>query len=408
MSTVLEPTAGEIDLVKTFDHYHPDIGLDGSPSGFIEALRDQFARGSKVLRSDKYDGFWVVGGHAECVEILGNVEAFSNEGNIFPKYATGDALLMMAEQDDPDHAKYRQMVAGPFTPMRARAIAQQVRVQANALIDKFINEREVNITEVFANELPGRITAAFLGLPEDHGPMYRDWVTTMARGHLEDPEGAKVKLKAMEQYVMDLVQERRANPGGTDVFSMIIDAQYEGQHLNDWELLSFFVILLIGGLENTSRTISACVWRLSWDLDLRRRVLADPSLIAGMIEEVMRLYTGPAPCRLITQDIEFHGVRMKKGETVMMLSAVANRDPRVFDRPDFLIPERSPNPHLSLGQGIHRCLGAHIVRVQVKVAMEEFLKRIPEFSFDRRPGKLLEWEGGQAAGFTSVPIILGS
>ncbi|WP_176079800.1 cytochrome P450 [Paraburkholderia tropica] len=406
MTTIADTAVGEKDLVRAFDHYNVRIDIDGSPSTYIEAIRDQFAAGSKVLRSEKYDGFWVVGGHPECLEILQNVEVFSNEGNIFPKYETGGALLMMAEQDDPDHAKYRQMVSGPFTPLRARAIAQQVKHQANALIDTFVGKGEVNATTVFANELPGRITAAFLGLPEDHGPMYRDWVTTMARGHVDDPEGAKVKMKAMADYVQNIVDERRKNPGGTDVFSNIINTEYDGQLLSDGELLSFFVILLIGGLENTSRTISASVWRLAWDLDLRRRVLANPSLIPGMVEEIMRLYTGPAPCRLIKQDIEFHGVKMKEGETVMTLSSVANRDPRVFDRPDFLIPERTSNPHLSLGHGIHRCLGAHIVRVQVKAALEEFLKRIPNFTLDRGEGKQLEWEGGQAAGFTSVPIIV--
>ncbi|GAA3790692.1 cytochrome P450 [Streptomyces phyllanthi] len=403
MTTGAENATG--DIFKDFDHYNPHIGPDGSPSDYIEAIRNQVAAGQRIGRSEMYGGFWVAGGYAECQDILKDTKTFSNKGNIFPKYETGDAILMMAEQDDPDHRKYRQMVAGPFNPMRARALTDQVREHANRLIDRFIGQGEVNVSQGLANELPGQFTAAFLGLPAEDGDMYRDWVEAMARGHLTDPEGAKRKVADMTAYVQNVIDERRRKPGGTDVFSTIIDTEFEGERLTDWELLSFFTILLIGGLENTSRIISGSIWRLSWDLDLRRRLLAKPSLVAGAVEEIMRLYTGPAPCRLVTEDIEFHGIAMKKGDTVMTLSGVANRDPEVFPNPDYLIPDRSPNPHLSLGQGVHRCLGAHLVRVEAKVAVEEFLKRVPEFQLDKREGKEVTWEGGQAAGFTSVPIV---
>jgi cytochrome P450 len=173
--------------------------------------------------------------------------------------------------------------------------------------------------------------------------------------------------------------------------------------LNHEELLGFCTVLLLGGIDNTSKLIATSLWRLAWDIELRHRLTRDRKLIPMAIDEFLRYYSPASVGRLAREHATVAGVAMKRGQYLMLMAPIANRDPRVVPYPDTFIADRSPNKHLGLGAAVHRCLGTHVLRVEAKIVLEEFLTRIPEFELDRT--RASRWTSGQVAGMGSVPFV---
>lgn len=218
-----------------------------------------------------------------------------------------------------------------------------------------------------------------------------------------DPERSQILTKEMREHADGLIDERRAHPDGDDMLSLLIRAELDGEPLTHEDLLGFFTILLLAGIDNSTKFLATTFWRLAWDIDLRRRLVAQPGLLPSAIDELLRYY-GPAMVgRKVTQKVTIGDVTMHPGQFAMMWLAVNNRDRKAFPYPDTLIPERSPNRHLSLGHGIHRCLGLHLIRLEATVVLTETLRRIPMFELD--PDEEPEWTKGQVSGFDKVPIV---
>ncbi|MEV5302655.1 MULTISPECIES: cytochrome P450 [Amycolatopsis methanolica group] len=392
--------AGE-SLMATADHYNTPLGPDGSPFAYYEALRDEAER-TPVAWSQAYGGHWVVGGYQQTVEIMQNTTAFSNKGVTFPRYETGEFELMLAAQDDPVHKNYRKLVAAPFSPAKTAEFGPQLRATANDLIDTRIGLGEGDAASWFANEIPGRLTAIILGLPPEDGELYRKWMWAITHYFVSEPEKAAATFGEMVEHARQLIDERRRNPGD-DIMSLVVHAEVDGDRLSDDDLVGFFTVLLIGGIDNTARFLSTALWRLAWDVELRRRLIANPDLLPTAVDEFLRYYSPALLGRLVTEKVTVGGVTMEPGQTAMLWLPVANRDRSAFPYADAFLPDRTPNRHLGLGNGIHRCLGAHLLRVEGQIALGEFLKRIPEFELDRT--KKPEWTPGQVSGFSSVPIV---
>lgn len=387
-------------LMETADHFNTPLGADGTPHDHFEALRDE-AEETPIAWSESHGGHWVVMGYKAVVDIMGKAKIFSNKGVTFPRYETGDFELMMAEQDDPIHKKYRNLVAQPFSPQVTETFTEQLRKTTNDLIDERIELGEADAASWLADEIPARLTAILLGIPPEDGDTYRRWVHAIT--HVEDLADAAPVFGEMVEHARDLIARRKAEPGD-DVMSRVVQSEIDGESLSDDELVGFFIILLLGGIDNTARFLSSVFWRLAWDKDLRRRLIAHPDLLPTAVDELLRFYSPAMVGRLVLDEAVTVGdVTMKKGQTAFLWFPVANRDRSVFENPDDLIIDRSPNRHLALGQGIHRCLGAHLIKVEARVAITELLRRIPEFDLD--PEKKSTWTMGQVSGMQSVPIV---
>lgn len=393
-----------MSLYSEFDHYNAPLGPDGTPFAYYESLRDEaLATGTPIGWSEAYGGFWVVTGWQEAKEISHNHQAFSNTGATFPSYGTpGQRPIMLDEYDEPEHKRYRRLMTPPFSPKRAMDVAEELRGVTNELIDEFIDDGRVDVVEGLTNEIPARTIAIILGLPPEHGGSYRKWTDAIARLATTDPAAAKPLLEEFDAYYDELLEDRRRNLGD-DVLSMVIQAEIDGVGLTDDEIKDFFVVLLLGGIDNTTKHLANMFWRLAWDPELRRRFVAHPELLSTGGDEFLRYYSPALAGRLAKERIEVGGVTIEPGQQLLMVNPILNRDPREFDNPDAFIPERTPNRHFGLGLGIHRCLGAHLVRVETQVCAEEFFKRIPEWELD--PTRKAKWIRGQVAGMGEVPIV---
>ncbi|MDQ1735780.1 MAG: hypothetical protein QOH56_2031 [Pseudonocardiales bacterium] len=393
-----------MSLYTQFDHYNTPFGPDQTPYAFYEALRDEAVRTDTPIGwSEVYGGFWVVTGWEESQRIQRNPQLFSSTEVTFPAFKTPDGRpLMLAGYDDPQHLKYRRLLQTPFSPAQALGMTEYFRKDTNLLIDRFIDSGRVDVVEVLTRQIPGRMTAVMLGRPAEDGDRYRTWVHAAAMQVHTDPEGAAKHFKDMHDHVTELIEERRRSPGD-DVFSGVVNAEIDGERLTDAELRDFFLALLIGGIDNTMYLLADIIWRLAWDKELRRRFSRSPQLIEDSIDEFLRFYAPNFSARITTEEVTIGGVTMQPGQHVVNFHPIANRDPRQFEYPDAFIPNRSPNRHFALGLGIHRCLGAHLIRVEASVVTQELIKRIPDWELD--PDRSPRWISGQTGGMASVPIV---
>jgi cytochrome P450 len=280
-----------------------------------------------------------------------------------------------------------------------------LRKVTNDLIDGFIADGRTDIAR-FSQDIPSILTAFILGLPSEMGEKYRLWTDAITHMQFTDPERGQQITREVREHIQGLIEERRAHPGD-DMVSSLLQSKVDGEHLTDDQIAGVFMLLLIGGIDNSEHFLPTMFWRLARDAELRRHlvsdVIDDPQRLNLALDEMLRYY-GPAMVgRTVTQKVTIGDVTMLPGQFAMMWHAVNNRDRKAFPNPDDLVLDRSPNRHLSLGHGIHRCLGLHLARVEFSVVLQETLRRLPNFELD--PDSKPEWTMGQVSGFHKVPIV---
>lgn len=393
------------DLLADFDHLHPLIGQDGTPVAYYEALRNEaHARGRFVTRSERHGGFWAVLGYEEYSEVARNPAAFSNTEPTLPRYGTGEPL-MIAGQDDPQHRFARALVNSPFGPSGVRIYDAILRDNVNLLIDGFIAEGRADVAQLIARPIPAILTALLMGLPAELGPSFMRWCRALSEGFIVDPDGAAIEIAEMYGYFEQTIAARQRD-GGADILSQVINAEVDGQRFNHEELLGFCTVLMLGGIDNTKNLLGTILWRLGWDVDLRARLVRDATLIPKAVNEFLRYYSPAFTARLVRQEITLGGEHLKPGEMLLLCNPIANRDRRAFEHPDSFIADRTPNRHVGLGLGIHRCLGAHLLTLEAQIVIEEFLARLPDYTLD--PARASRWWPGFVSGMGNVPIVFES
>jgi cytochrome P450 len=393
-----------MSLFTHYDHTSLPLGADGTPIEFYQNLRDEaFENKTPIGWSEELGGFWVVAGREEAQTIYRDVENFSSRQSSFPLYETATKQrLMLAEIDPPDHQRYRSLAQSAFSPQNVRTLKQQMHHVVDQLFDSVEGAPTIDVRASLGTRLPAAVTALMLGVPAEDGSIYRSWVDAMADSHLHPEESEKI-LSGMKPYFDKLIADKRRNPDG-QIMSDLVHARLDGDALSDRELLDFFSILLIGGLDNTALLLANIVWHLANDDRLRERLAAERDLIPSSIEEFLRFYSPGKPARVVQRRVEVGGVTMLPGQILHFALPIINRDPREFENPDQFIADRFPNRHLALGSGIHRCLGMHLLRLELSVALEALLDRIPAFRV--HPNRRVEWSCGHVEGITGLSIVV--
>jgi cytochrome P450 len=395
------PTQSAESFYAHYDHLDVPLGPDGTPFEYYERFRDAaLAEDQPVGWSERHGGFWVVTSYADCERIDRDAENFSNDGIIFPKYAVTETL-MLAEQDEPEHMRARRLVNLAFMPKSVTALREAIHTAVHELMDGFIESGRADVGRILADPVPSILTAVMLGFPPEDGPMFDAWTTALTHEFIHDRDKALPKIQQMYAYFERNIERRQQEPGD-DILSQVINSVVDGERLSHKELLGFSTVLLIGGIENSAKLIGTALWRLGWDVELRRRLVRAPEKMNTAVDEFLRYYT-PAPIgRTVKREVTIGGRTMKPGQQVMIVLPIANRDPRKFPNPDVFMLDRANNTHLALGTGLHVCLGQHLIRMEARVVLNEFLSRIPDYRIDADAPQF--WTKGQVQGMSRVPI----
>ena len=377
-----------------YDHNDPSITL-GNVHRDWDALRAE----CPIAHSDAYGGMWVVTGYPEANEILHNPEIFSSHPLIIPPYPQAEKLVPV-EFDPPEHLRYRTLVATPFSPRHAERLEEPLRVLVNRLIDDFIESGSCDIYQTLAVPFPNHMGTAVLGLPDEDADLFGEWIHKIV--HMTaNVEVAGEAVIECYSYFYQLLEDRRANPRD-DVMSLLAQAELDGIKLTDSELMGFCLLFLIASIDTSQKVIGSMLWQLATEPELRKRLIVDPASTATIVEEFLRYWAPVCPARRATRDVEVGGVAMKEGDQILILTGAADRDERGFPQADQFVPDRMPNRHLAFGTSIHRCLGSHIARIELRVLLEELLRRIPDFELQQDAE--VEWSKGQVQGVVKVPI----
>lgn len=378
-----------------YDHNDPDMALETVHETW-DVLRAQCPIG----KSDAYGGMWVVTGFPEAYEIFHNPERFSSHPLIIPPYPQAEKLVPV-EIDPPDHMRYRTLVAAPFSPRHAERLEEPLRGILNGLIDEFIESGSCDIYQTLAIPFPTLMATSVLGLPHEDAAKFGEWIDKIVHETARNPEVAGEAVLECYAYFYALLEDRRANPRD-DVMSLLVDAEIDGVHLTEAELMGFCLLFLIASIDTSQKVIGSILWQLATEPELRGRLATDPAAAAMAVEEFLRFWAPVCPARRCTEDTEVGGVPLKAGDQLLILTGAANHDERAFPKADEFVLERTPNRHLAFGAHIHRCLGSHIARVELRVLLQELLRRIPEFELQENAE--VEWSKGQVQGVVKVPI----
>jgi cytochrome P450 len=294
-----------------------------------------------------------------------------------------DVPLIPLSVDPPEHAKYRRLLDPQFSPKRMGDLEPEARILVNEIIDEFIGRGECDFHEDFATPLPSTIFLALMGLPQEDLPDFLRWRDDTIRPQGDETSTADEKReaagKAIENYFETKIEEKRAHPDDR-LLSTIVHGEIEGRPLTHDELLGTTHLLLLGGLDTVTATLDCMIVFLAQHPERRGAVIHDGALVGGAVEELLRHQTPVMMVpRIVAQDVEMSGVKLLAGDGAILLIGAANADTEEFDDASAVRFDRERNRHLAFGGGAHRCLGSHLARLELTVALEEFHRRIPDY-----------------------------
>ncbi len=396
------------ELQTDFDIYDPSLA---APVDRVQEELAALAKRGPILYSSKHGGHWIVLGYDEVHEVLRDPERFSSfPNNIMPH---GGEKTLPLELDPPEHTAYRHALQPLFSPTRMRALEEQIRATVTELLDGFAARGEAEFVSEFAHELPARVFLSLMDLPLEDAPLFTEATNTYMLGkpgatEEESNAAREDAMFRMWSYFGDLVTERRSRPvPGDDVTSQIIfgDVTIDGvpRKFTDAELQNMFFLLLIAGLHTVQGSLGWAVQHLTAHPDEHRSLTEDPARIPAAVEEILRIEAAVHPGRRVVADTTLGGIALRAGDQLLLSLAAANRDGRQFDAPESFDGTREPNRHLSFGSGPHRCLGSHLARVELRIALEELHRRIPDYRL--APDAVTLWHASQVRGVLQLPIV---
>ncbi|MFD7084526.1 cytochrome P450 [Streptomyces sp. NPDC059918] len=312
----------------------------------------------------------------------------------------------MLRSDPPDHTRLRRLVSKAFTARRVAEMRPRVQAVTDRLLDAVVAAGSADLVADFALPLPVTVISELLGVPVDERHEFQRWTDRMLMRGAQPPDPAVVNeaWRHMRAYVTGLIGAKREEPG-EDLLSALITARDEEQRLSEDELVAMVFLLLAAGYVTTVNLISGGIAMLLAHPDQLDLLRSDPALLPGAIEEFLR-YDGPVSpgiARFAREDVEIAGVRVPRGATVLIGSAVADRDPGRFPDPDRLDITRADNAHLAFGHGIHYCLGAPLARLEGQIAIGTALRRLPGLALAVPPAEI-PWRPGGLRGPLALPV----
>ena len=340
-------------------------------------------------------GFWSVLRYAEVREIFETPEVFRSDSQD-PMNPEPAQRFVPTQLNDEEHVQYRRLLTAWFSPRSIGGIRDTAREVAARLVDAVADRGSCDFVTDFALRYPTEVFLRMTGLPAEDVERFEPWLDTMFKGyHTTDHSTMDIAAASIKGYFRDRISERRSHPldPQRDFVSFAMGAKIFDRPCTDDEILDLLWTLALAGLHTTRVQLVYLMHHLAATPSDREAVVADPSLNRPVIEESMRVHPLVAVLgRKLARDIDFHGAPMRQGDMVWVSVAAANRDPRVFEDAARFDLRRKNTAHMTFGAGPHRCLGAHLARAEMTIALEEWHARIPDYWV--RPGASLTERGG--------------
>jgi cytochrome P450 len=323
-------------------------------------------------------GAWVVTHYEDIERVYTDNEYFSNKGAAEFQALIGETFRSIPlAVDPPDHAKYRQFLFPHFSASRINQMEPQMRALAVEMIESFAAKGEVDVAWDFGRVYPVRVFMSLMGFPPPMFQQFLDWEWNIL--HASDRAQTAASLRAVLNFLRNFIAEKQAIPDD-HLVSKIVHGRIEGRELNDEEKIGIVWFLWLGGLDTVAATISQMFRRMAVEPAIQRRLRAEPKLINSAVEEFLRTQPILSSSRSAKCDFEWHGVTIKAGDSVQCLNSAGNFDPARFADPRTFDPAREGNRHFTFIAGIHLCLGATLARRELRIILDEWLTRLPEFT----------------------------
>ncbi len=389
-----------------FDHVDPVWAADPYP--IWEDLRQR----CPVAHSDRYGGTWLPVTHELVSEVAYDTEHFTSRSIVVSERRPGPDDLPAPigvsppiSSDPPYHGLIRRMLLPAFTPRPVDALEPFTRQLCRDLLAETEGKTSFDAATEYAQHIPVQVIARFLGFPQADAHLFRGFIRTVLEEVDRPAEERETMFEELDAYMDAQIADHRAHPRD-DLTSFLIDAEIAGGKLSEEHIRGTMTLLMIAGIDTTWSAIGASLWHLARHPADRRRLAGDPELMSTAVEELLRAYAPVTMARLVAKDFDFHGHPFKEGDWLLLPFPAANRDPAVFENPGQVQLDRAKNRHAAFGLGRHRCLGSNLARMELRVALEEWLARYPDFELSDPAA--VTWAGGQVRGPRTLPVnILG-
>lgn len=391
------------DWATDFDHADPEYNKHAA-----EIWTDLRGR-CPVAHTARYDGAWLPVTHEHVREIAYDTEHFTSQG-VIVSTARPDVPPPMGDgppitSDPPFHGPARRLLLPAFGPKVIAgwedAIREYCRQRLDALGPITPGASVVDAAVAYAQHIPVTIIARMLGFPQADEDLFREFVKDILEGVNIEPELQVQAGKRLDDYIDAQIEDHRAHPR-EDLTTYLINARFFDEPLSHVHIRGSITLLLLAGIDTTWSAIGSSLWHLAGHPADLRRLVDEPSLMPTAIEEFLRAYAPVTMARMVLKDHDFHGCPMKAGEWVLLPFPAANRDPEAFADADQVLIDRAENRHAAFGLGIHRCIGSNLARLELTIAVEEFIARFP--AFELADPDAVVWSSGQVRGPRRLPV----
>jgi cytochrome P450 len=388
------------DWLHDFDHTDPR--WTENPY----AIWDELRAASPVVHTERFLGCYLPTTFEAVKQIAYDTEHFSSRRVVVRDVRPDVIPSPPITSDPPEHKPAKQLLLPSFTPDAVKKLEPKVRSICNELIDAFIEEEGCDAAARYSKHVPVRTIAHMLGIPEADSDRFITWIHEILELGIKDQAVLMKAVGEMIGYFSSHIESRRTRPTD-DLISTLMDARdNNGQPLPDSHIHGTLRLLLIAGIDTTWSAIGSALWYLAKTPVDRERLIAEPELLPTAIEELLRAFAPVTMAREVMKETEIGGCPIKPGNMVLLSFPAANRDPAVFPDADKVVIDRKENRHAAFGLGIHRCVGSNLARMEMTVAIEEWLKRIPDFRLD--PAGKVTWSEGTVRGPRQLPMLFGT
>jgi cytochrome P450 len=396
--------AGVSDWATDFDHTDPEWVADPYP------IWDDLRATCPVAHTDRYGGTWMPVRHEDVAAVAYDTEHFTSRSVVVSEVRPGPddlpapiGLAPPITSDPPFHPLARRLLLPAFSPKPIEALEPFTRELCVELLDATAGKPQIDAAVDYAQHIPLRVIVKMLGFPQEDADVFRRFIKMV----LEDVDQSAEERQAivdegeLDAYMDARIAEHLADPQD-DLTSFLLDAELDGNKLEPDHVRGTMVLLMIAGIDTTWSAIGASLWHLAQTPSDRQRLAAGPELMATAVEEFLRAYAPVTMARLVAQDFNFRGCDMKEGDWLLLPFPAANRDPEFFADADKVQIDRAENRHAAFGLGIHRCIGSNLARMELRVALEEWMKRYPDFELV--DPTTVTWSAGQVRGPRTIPV----